>query len=295
MWRRKTIAGLSLFLIWACPFAQAEEDPNGGWTLERIRVIEDLDVPECVAVDSATGNVFISSIVAPEKKYWADDGKGFISMAAPGGKMKKLRWLDSAPEAVIHSPKGMCILGGTLYFTDNDKLKRCSIAKAGAIEKVNLPKTKKLNDLATDGTSVWVSDTVLGKVYKVSPDGGVKEIPAPAGANGVTCHKGRVFAVSVTVVDLYELDPAGKKPPQPFGLASHFSRLDGIEVLDDGTFIVSDLPAKKVFSVSPDRKTVRTLAELDSPADIGLDRKRNLLYVPQFFKNQAVVFKLVNK
>ena len=73
-------------------------------------------------------------------------------------------------------------------------------------------------------------------------------------------------------------------------------RLDaGIEVLDDGTFIVSDLPAKKVFSVSPDRKTVRTLAELDSPADIGLDRKRNLLYVPQFFKNQAVVFKLVNK
>ena len=89
--------------------------------------------------------------------------------------------------------------------------------------------------------------------------------------------------------------PAGKKPPQPFGLASHFSRLDGIEVLDDGTFIVSDLPAKKVFSVSPDRKTVRTLAELDSPADIGLDRKRNLLYVPQFFKNQAVVFKLVNK
>ena len=94
---------------------------------------------------------------------------------------------------------------------------------------------------------------------------------------------------------VYELDPSGDNPPVAFGLAEHFTNLDGIEVLDDGTFIVSDFKGNKVCSISADRKTVETLAELDSPADIGIDRSRNLLYVPQFMQNKAVIYKLNRK
>lgn len=55
-----------------------------------------------------------------------------------------------------------------------------------------------------------------------------------------------------------EIDTSGKQPPQPFGLADHFTNLDGIEVLEDGTFIVSDFVGDKVCLISPDRKTVTT-------------------------------------
>lgn len=42
----------------------------------------------------------------------------------------------------------------------------------------------------------------------------------------------------------------------------------------------------------PDRKTVRTSLKIESPADIGLDRQRSLLYVPQFLKDQGAIYQL---
>ena len=57
-------------------------------------------------------------------------------------------------------------------------------------------------------------------------------------------------------------------------------------------FIVSDYMGNKICAISEDRKTVTTLIELQSPADLGLDRKNNLLYVPEMLKNRATVLKL---
>jgi sugar lactone lactonase YvrE len=138
---------------------------------------------------------------------------------------------------------------------------------------------------------VFVSDTEAGKVFAYDPNGW-REIKAPKGVNGITFFKDRMFAVSWDLHEVYELDAAGKDEPKPFGLAGHFKALDGIEVLDDGTFIVSDFDGGKVCTISPDRKKVDTLLTCESPADIGLDRARGLLYVPQFLKNRVLVFQL---
>ena len=50
--------------------------------------------------------------------------------------------------------------------------------------------------------------------------------------------------------------------------------------------------AMSTTGVSPDHKNVYRLAEVDAPADIGLDRKRNLLYVPMLLKGQVAIYKL---
>ena len=282
----------------------AERRPAGEKKLalsaEQVAVImgdgEGLNVPECTLPDPAAGVVYISNIETATEGYWVDDGKGFISLVTSEGQVKELRWLESTPDAPLNAPKGMCILGGYLYFTDNSRLMRCSIEKGGPAEQVPLPGAKRLNDLATDGRGVWVSDVEAGKVYAVDPrEGACREIKAPEGVNGLTFHGGKMFAVSWALHEVYELDPAGEKAPEPFGLAEHFTNLDGIEVMDDGTFIVSDLKGNKVSSIAPDRKTVRTLVELDSPADIGLDRGRGLLYVPQLIKGRAMAYKLERK
>ncbi len=108
----------------------------------------------------------------------------------------------------------------------------------------------------------------------------------------MTCKDGKVYAVSWDLHEIYEIDPAGEKEPVAFGLADNFTTLDGIEVLSDGSFIVSDFGGGKVCLVSADRKTVTTLAELTSPADIGIDLKGGMLYVPSLEVNGAVVYKL---
>ena len=52
---------------------------------------------------------------------------------------------------------------------------------------------------------------------------------------------------------------------------------------------------KEVGAIAPDRKNMRTLEIVKTPADIGLDRKRSLLYVPQFEHKRVVVYKLQKK
>jgi hypothetical protein len=129
-------------------------------------------------------------------------------------------------------------------------------------------------------------------VYCISPDGEQREIPAPKGVNGLTFDGKRLYAVSWDLHEVYELDPTGGAQPVAFGLAEHFTNLDGIEVLCDGTFVVSDFKGNKVSAISPDRTVVKTLIELDSPADIGLNRQKHLLYVPHFLERKVSVYHL---
>jgi sugar lactone lactonase YvrE len=266
------------------------------WSLERVKVIQDLKVPESVLVDPAGGGIYVSNIEAVPGEYWSDDGRGFVSLLTGEGSISELRWLDSTSSQPLNSPKGMCILDGWLYFTDNSRLMRCRLDNpTETVEAIPLDGADRLNDLATDGKAVWVSDVAGGEVWRVDPSGGLREIPAPASVNGLTFHDGVFYAVSWDLHEVYELDLEGKNAPQPFGLASHFTGLDGIEVLEDGTFIISDYLGKKVCSISPDKKKVRVLATLECPADIGVDRARGLLYVPQLEKDQVVVFRLERK
>lgn len=267
-----------------------------GWTARKIRVTEGFDAPECVVVDPASETGYVTNIGVPPdqeggQKYWTDDGAGFLSQLSPEGMLAKLRWMDSTPDAVLHAPKGMCILDGVLYVNDNTRIRRVSLRRNIPLRPIPVPGSQRLNDMATDGKAVFASDTGAGKVYRLR-GGTQRTIQAPEGVNGITFHKGRMFAVSVSLRDVYELDPSGRGAPRPFGLAAHFAGLDGIEVLDDGSFIVSDLLGDKVSVISPDGKSVRTIARLEAPTDIGVNRKRGLLFVPQLKAGRVIVYEL---
>jgi len=217
------------------------------WTAKEVRVVEGFNVPECVFPDIAGGAVYVSNIDAEEGAYWSNDRKGHIARLTPEGDVTDARWLDSGPAAPINSPKGMCRLGDYLYFTDNTRLMRVSLKESGAApEEIRLPEARMLNDLASDGKCVYVSDTSLGRAYRVDEAGLATHFSAIPSVNGLTCHDGRVYAVSWDGHEVYELDPEGREPAKPFGLAKHFSNLDGIEALEDGSFLVSDFTGNKV-------------------------------------------------
>ncbi len=280
---------LSAIVVAAAATSNAQE---AQWQVTEVAAIDGFEIPECMVADEASGAIYISNVVTANEGYWVDDGAGYISRLDAKLAVDERKWLDSTDEHPIHAPKGMCILDGKLYFNDNTRLYRCAIGEPGVPEQIPLPRAGKLNDLASDGKAVYVTDTELGCIYRVYPDGTVEELKSPAGVNGVTCHKGRILAVSWTLHEVYELDPEGKEAPKPFGLAEHFTNLDGIEVLDDGTLLVSDFMGNKVCTIGPDGKTVKTIITLETPADIGLDRKRGLLFVPQLVKGQVHIYRL---
>ena len=119
-----------LFLtMFCCISAGAVE-----WKAEKIADIAGLDGPECMLPDPERDVVYVSNIETSTGEYWADDGSGFISIMTPQGEIKERRWADTSPETVLNAPKGMCILKGYLYFSDNGHLRRCSVGGGQALQ-----------------------------------------------------------------------------------------------------------------------------------------------------------------
>ena len=112
--------------MYCCVCAGAAE-----WKAEKIADIDGLDGPECMLPDPERDVVYVSNIETSTGEYWADDGSGFVSVMTPKGKIKERRWTDTSQETVLNAPKGMCILKGYLYFSDNGHLRRCKIAPKG--------------------------------------------------------------------------------------------------------------------------------------------------------------------
>ncbi|MCP4642536.1 MAG: hypothetical protein GY851_18980 [bacterium] len=286
--------GILVAMVVACALAMAAhaQETAQPWTVELVKTVSGLQVPECVHAHPGREMVFVSNIEAVPDEYWSDDGKGFITVLTPTGDVTELRWVDSKPGAVLNAPKGMCVLKDYLFIADNTRLLRVPVDGKAPMAEVPLPETEKLNDLATDGEFVYVSDIGLNRIYKVGLNGGQTILKAPNGINGVTCYDGRLFGVSWYDHEVYEIDLSGDKDPVPFGLADHFTTLDGIEILNDGTFIVSSFEGNMLWAITPDRKTVTSLIEVETPADIGFDRVRGLLYAPLFMKNEVAILKL---
>ncbi len=263
---------------------------SDGWTATRISVIPNGNMPECVAIDSSGGVVYISNMVAPEKNYWEADGKGFITKAALDGKVLALRWRVSTDAVRLSKPKGTWIQDGMLYVADIDGVAIYNL-RDGSARRLTVPGGKMLNDVAAFGGAVYVSDTATGLIHKLGDPGAT--IAGCEAINGITfTPDGRLFAVSWGLHEVFELDPKGKTPPKPFGLADQFKNLDAIEVLDDGTFLVTDYTGGRLVTISPDRKTVRTLAEFGQAADVALDRKTMRLYATSMVGNEVIIFQL---
>ena len=264
------------------------------WTLVPLRSVKGFKTPECAEVNPADGTVYVSNLFAVTRDaVGALDANGFISTLEPGGKVRAYKSIQGTPALPIHGAAGMCFFKGYLYFNDRNGLKRRRLDGSEPTEVVTVPGSKSFNDAGCDDKYVYVTGGDC--IYRVDADGNSNKFLELKGVNGIKSCSGKLFAVTTNKAksDLYELDPGGKEAPKAFGLAPKFAGIDGIEILPDGTFLITDCHGHKVYSVAPDRKTVKLLAEgLEYPADLGVDFTRRLVYVPQFYRNTVEVYSL---
>ena len=284
-------AAVAMVLLLAGPAAAEKQ-----WTAERVGVIEGLETPESVLPSADGQAAWVSNVVLKQGGPWTDDGVGYISRLSTPDEIETLKWRAEAGSAKLNAPKGLCMAAGSVWAADNGKVVRFPLEGPKGGEAVAVPGAKRLNDMATDGEAAWVSDIATGKIHRLTAAAGhTRTIDGPAAINGITFHDGAMYAVSWGEHEIYEVDPSGEEAPRPFGLADHFQNLDGIEVLGDGSMIVSDFTGGKVSVVTPDRKNVYTLVEMQTPADIGLDRRGKRLYVPSLQGDFINVYKLRKK
>lgn len=271
---------------------------TGQWQATKLAQIDGLHTPECAFVVPETGEVFVSNIVALEEngegRFLAADGNGFITRLRPGGQLDDLHWVDSTEANPLNGPKGICVFRNVLYAADTDHVRRIDVKTGKMLAPVVVAGAEFLNDIATDGEGVYISDTGTGKIHRIEGDS-CTTIPGPPSANGLAFAGGKMYCTSWLAHEIYEIDPTGKTAPVAFGLADKFGGLDALVILPDGQFLVSDHKDGKVDLVSADRKTVRTLFKVNAPADCGVDFNRGLLYVPLLKDGAVAIYEFRKK
>lgn len=263
---------------------------NAGWK-----------TPESVLYDADADEYFVSNING--RPTDADDN-GFISrLDATDGKIIDLAFIDGAKkEITLNAPKGMALIGDVLYVADIDVVRSFDKKTGKAKGEIRVPKATFLNDISVSrGGKLFVSDSGLkwGK-EALEPNGSdavfiidtktgkptvIRANKDLLGPNGVLADEDGAFVVTFGGAELYRLDMKGAREqittlPQ--------GGLDGIVRLPDGTFLVSSWDAGAVFRGRPGGTFEPIITGLTSPADIGIDSKRNRVLIPEF-KTDTVV------
>lgn len=262
-------------------------------------VLENLgfDTPESVLHDTNTDIYLVSNIGGDPFEV---DGNGFISQVKPNGDVLDLKWIDGAAEGVtLNSPKGMAIVGGTLYVADMDIVRLFDAVSGAPLGEVAVPGATFLNDVvAAPQGGVFITDSGFNPgfegsgtdaIYHITPEGDPETVLASTeltNPNGITVlSNGNLLVVPFGAAAVYTVSPEGELlSSKTFPAGS----LDGVIVLEDGTTLVSSWETSSVYRGSKGNYQA-IIGNVPSPADIGFDARRGRVLIPVFNENRVVI------
>jgi len=242
--------------------------------------------PESVYYDANKNILYVSNInEGPDKK----DGNGFISTMGPAGNVIALEWVTG-----LSAPKGMGVYDNKLYVTDIDELVIIDITEASIKDRIPVEGAAFLNDVAIDiNGKVYFSDSGTGKIH-IYNNGEVKEwitegLERP---NGLFIEEDRIMLTSSGSSDLKVINP---ETAEYTTVTEGIGAGDGVEYTGyEGYYITSDWNGE-VFLIKPDftkESLLRTKDDKINSADIGLNREDHVVYVPTFYDNRVVAYKI---
>lgn len=272
----------------------APADPAGGLT-----ITGDFQTPESVLHDPAADVYLVSNIQgAPLEK----DGNGFISRVAPDGTVQQLKWIDGAADGVrLSAPKGMAIIGDSLFVSDIDTVRIFHRETGQPLGQWGVQDATFLNDLASSGGRLYVTDTGMrmgaegfepagtDAVYRFDSNGSPTSLAsgdALSAPNGIVADGPGMVVATFGADQLIRIDANG----QSSSIATlPAGQLDGLERLQDGSFLVSSWAGSAVYRVRPGGDAQVVAEGVEAPADIGWDARRSRVLIPLFNGNQVVV------
>nr|AQQ74803.1 hypothetical protein [uncultured bacterium] len=281
---KKTVVALGVLAFAVA--AQAQEAGKGSHKLTKVWETEaTLKTPESVRFDAKRNVLYVSNI---DGEPWTADGKGSIAKVGLDGKVIAAEWVTG-----LDCPKGLALSddGKWLYAADVGGIVVIDIEAGKITRKIAIPGSQQLNDIVNDAGTLYVSDSKGRKVYAVR-DGQVSvhlDEKVLKGPNGLLVHEGALY-----VLDNDSLNRVGKDKSLEVLASGMPGGTDGLENAGGDDFTVSVwsgaiwyVPARGEKQLLFDGKAQKT-----STADTGWDPATRTLYVPTFFKNTVIAFRV---
>lgn len=201
--------------------------------LEQLWVTEGFDAPEGAAL-APDGSYFISNVAGDGSTR---EGKGFISKLGTDGTVLMLRWAEG-----LDAPKGMTVLGDTLYVADIDRVVTFDAHTGTKGDTISIEDARMLNDMTVWQGEVLVSDSGAASIHRLTPEG-PQLLGAStdwAGINGVLGDDGRLLITTMTEGYLIDLRSADSEDI----LARGMKDADGVGLVPGGGYLVSSWPGQ---------------------------------------------------
>ncbi len=262
-------------------------------TFALVFTIEGLAGPESVRYDPDQDVFFISNFNGPGNER---DGNGFITKAASDGQILALRFMTGTERYPLHAPRGMFILGDTLFVVDADGVHGFHRVTGKHLAFVDFTAFEPgfLNDVTAgpDG-ALFVTDTGTSRIYRVKnrqvklveedmllgPPNGItwdaereRLLLAPWGG-GQTL---RAWRPDDRSLEIFAMSPGGY--------------FDGIELVDGG-ILVSSQADSSLYLIENGHGSV-LVKTAGRPADIGIDTRRGRVAVPYVALDRVDVWRL---
>jgi SMP-30/Gluconolactonase/LRE-like region len=227
------------------------------------------------------------------------DNNGYISRMKPDGQIETLKFIAGGTNhVVLHAPRGMYIVGDTLWVADADAVRGFNRRTGEKVANYDFSGFDRgfLNDVAADATgTVYVTDTGRNKLYKVQGQGGPTVVVADSalGApNGITwdAANNRFIIVPFGGYKGIRAWVPGTTTLTDAGMSTG-AKYDGVEVLSGGRVLVASQAdtSLHLFSGSSGHAIIHTIGP---PADIAVDTKRNRVAVPVVGLNHVEIYEL---
>jgi hypothetical protein len=296
--RRRPAAPLFAALtLAACASAGTPAAGTGSAAIKPWFVRDGFVAPEAVRYDPEQDVYFVGN--------WGrgpasdTDNNGYISRMKPDGQIESLKFIAGGTNhVVLHAPRGMYIVGDTLWVADADAVRGFNRRTGDKVANYDFSGFDRgfLNDVAADATgTVYVTDTGRNKVYKVQGQGGPTVVLADSalGApNGITwdAANNRFIIVPFGGYKGIRAWVPGTTTLTDAGMSTG-AKYDGVEVLSGGRVLVASQAdtSLHLFSGASGHAIIHTIGP---PADIAVDTKRNRVAVPVVALNHVEIYEL---
>src|SRR5690242_11355079 len=284
--------------------APAAAVPAPGAT--KVLTVEGFLTPESVLHDTTQDVYFVSSVNGnPTGK----DNNGFISRLKPDGAVENLKFIEGGHNGVtLNAPKGLALVGDTLWVADIDAVRAFSARTGAAIDSVSFAKLGAvfLNDVAVATTgALYITDTGIrfddvgnvlhpgpDRVFRIGPDRAVS-----VAVRGDTLGRPNGIALDAAGKRFVIVEFGGRsvlawKPEDkaPSVIAKGAGGFDGVLVVGAKIYVSSW--ADSTVSSYETGQEVKIITGVPSPADIGYDAKRRRILIPILTGNRLEIWQL---
>jgi hypothetical protein len=255
-----------------------------------------VNAAEAVRYDPELDVWYVASFGPGEVSPLGKDNNGTIGRYKGDGAPDSVRFIAGGRGgAVLNAPKGMAIVGDTLWVADIDAVRGFNRRTGAPVATINVRGARFLNDVAVgpDG-ALYLTDSGLGidpktgmghpgpdRIYRIGADRKAAvalQDSSLAAPNGIAWDSaGRSFVVVPFFGQQLVRWAPGDSALQP--LATGKGQHDGVEPIGNGRFLVTSW-VDSSLNVVEDGRVTRVATGVPSPADLGWDAKRRRAAVP---------------